>query len=79
MEVGTLSHQAKSRSPIPAITARHSLFPSSHTRSAMGLPCGRLAFNVPKAASRVYHVSCDTDASDFDAPSHVEPDSPPVV
>jgi len=40
VEVGLLSQRGKSRTPVPAITAGHSLFPRSHTPSSDKSPCG---------------------------------------
>lgn len=40
LEVGTVSGQGKVRTPIPAITARHSLFPTSFARIPISIPYG---------------------------------------
>ncbi|WP_156460548.1 hypothetical protein [Nitrincola tibetensis] len=40
LEVGTVSGQGKVRTPIPAITAEHLLFPTSSTRTLNSSPYG---------------------------------------
>jgi hypothetical protein len=48
---------------IRSVTERHSLFPSSHTRSPIGSPCGLLSLKgnriLLKGGLRAYHVSSE--------------------
>lgn len=43
--------------PIRAITARHSLFPASHTRIPVGVPCGSLCPEGREYGLTVFRVS----------------------
>lgn len=53
-EVGTLSCRRDVSTPIPAITAGHSLFPRSFTPASNSIPCGLPA---TRAEDGAYHVS----------------------
>ena len=43
--------------PIRAITARHSLFPASHTRIPIGVPCGSLCPNGREYGLTMFRMS----------------------
>src|SRR5689334_1686753 len=53
-EVCTLAGRVMSQPGICPITEQHSLFPTSHTRNPVGLPCGWLAGEP--ARLRAYRV-----------------------
>lgn len=58
MEVSPLSREvmlSEDSTPILSITERHSLCPSSYTRSYMGSPCGSLSL-MRQGELRAYHV-----------------------
>jgi hypothetical protein len=66
--VGDIARVVLRSTSIRPVTERHSLFPSSHTRSPVGLPCGSLSLSfdpglmkmgLARGGLRAYHVSCE--------------------